>query len=211
MPDLRRLSEQWAGRRSSPESPPDTLDAAVRSAQKGDERAFTEIYRTVQPSLLNYVRAMVGEADAEDVTSDAWGRIARDLPSFRGDGRAFRAWAAVIARHRAIDHLRGRRPSATLPAEIWPSIMSNDDVEREVLDGLDTSTALAMIAALPPDQAQAVLLRVVIGLDAATAGQVLGKRPGAVRTAAHRGLRALASSLDSAETPDEAPPPRRGR
>jgi RNA polymerase sigma-70 factor (ECF subfamily) len=41
-----------------------------------------------------------------------------------------------------------------------------------------------------------VLLRAVIGLDATTAGQVLGKRPGAVRVAAHRGLRRLARMLD---------------
>ena len=42
------------------------------------------------------------------------------------------------------------------------------------------------------DSAEAILLRVVMGLDAETAGRVLGKRAGAVRTAAHRGLRRLA-------------------
>jgi RNA polymerase sigma-70 factor (ECF subfamily) len=45
---------------------------------------------------------------------------------------------------------------------------------------------------LPPDQAEAVLLRAVVGLDAGTAARVLGKRPGAIRTAAYRGLRTLA-------------------
>ena len=48
------------------------------------------------------------------------------------------------------------------------------------------------------DQAEAVLLRAVVGLDAATAAEVLGKRPGAVRVAAHRGLRRLARILDAA-------------
>ena len=57
-----------------------------------------------------------------------------------------------------------------------------------------------LIATLPPDQAEAVLLRVVVGLDAASAGRVLGKRPGAVRTAAHRGLRRLAELLERRET-----------
>jgi len=41
-----------------------------------------------------------------------------------------------------------------------------------------------------------VLLRTVLGLDAARAAAVLGKRPGAVRTAAHRGLRTLAHHLE---------------
>ncbi|HTX28443.1 MAG TPA: sigma factor-like helix-turn-helix DNA-binding protein, partial [Streptosporangiaceae bacterium] len=46
-------------------------------------------------------------------------------------------------------------------------------------------------------QAEAVLLRAVLGLDAATAAKVLGKRPGAVRTAAYRGLHTLATRLDA--------------
>jgi RNA polymerase sigma-70 factor, ECF subfamily len=40
------------------------------------------------------------------------------------------------------------------------------------------------------------LLRAVLGLDAARAAEVLGKRPGAVRTAAYRGLRTLARQLE---------------
>lgn len=55
-----------------------------------------------------------------------------------------------------------------------------------------------MIARLPRDQAEAVLLRVVVGLDAKAAARVLGKRPGAVRTAAYRGLRKLAEQLATA-------------
>jgi RNA polymerase sigma-70 factor (ECF subfamily) len=60
---------------------------------------------------------------------------------------------------------------------------------------------------LPPDQAEAVLLRVVVGLDAESAGKVLGKRAGAVRTAAYRGLRTLASRLEQAgDHPRPGPP-----
>ncbi len=55
---------------------------------------------------------------------------------------------------------------------------------------------MALISQLPRDQAEAVVLRVVVGLDAKSAAQVLGKRSGAVRTAAHRGLRKLAELLE---------------
>ena len=55
---------------------------------------------------------------------------------------------------------------------------------------------LRLIATLPRDQAEAVILRAVIGLDAKAAAHVLGKRPGAVRTAAYRGLRTLADRLE---------------
>ncbi|BFO14759.1 hypothetical protein SHKM778_11470 [Streptomyces sp. KM77-8] len=89
------------------------LTAAVRAAQDGDETAFRTVYRAVHPRLLGYVRTLVGEPDAEDVTSEAWLQIARDLERFTGDADRFRGWAARIARNRALDHIRmrGRRPA----------------------------------------------------------------------------------------------------
>jgi RNA polymerase sigma-70 factor (ECF subfamily) len=178
----------------------DTLDAAVERARAGDEDAFRSLYRAVQPRLLSYLRALVGRADAEDIASEAWTRIARDMRSFRGSGGEFRAWAATIAHHRAVDHLRRHRPGTTLPIEDMPHRAASNDTEREAVESISTASALAFIAELPPDQAQAILLRIVIGLDAPSAGKILGKKPGAIRTAAHRGLRNLARRLQSATT-----------
>ncbi|MGP4083192.1 RNA polymerase sigma factor, partial [Streptomyces sp. KR55] len=66
--------------------------------------------------------------------------------------------------------------------------------------------------------AEAVVLRVVVGLDAKTAAETLGKRAGAVRTAAHRGLKRLAELLgeagvdpESAGVLDALPPQREPR
>ena len=58
---------------------------------------------------------------------------------------------------------------------------------------MSTQAVLAAIASLPRDQAEIILLRVVAGLDTAEVAQLVGKTPGAVRVAAHRGLRRLAS------------------
>jgi RNA polymerase sigma-70 factor (ECF subfamily) len=76
------------------------------------------------------------------------------------------------------------------------------DPGDEAVAAVSTEAAIALIASLPRDQAEAVLLRVVMGLDAKAAAAVLGKRPGSVRVAAHRGLRRLAARL--AEVPDSA-------
>ncbi|MGX1476233.1 UNVERIFIED_CONTAM: hypothetical protein RKD50_005041 [Streptomyces canus] len=73
------------------------LGAAVARAQDGDENAFAVAYRIMQPGLLGYLRGIVGE-DAEDVASDAWLEIARNLGRFKGDGAGFRGWTATIAR-----------------------------------------------------------------------------------------------------------------
>ena len=101
------------------------------------------------------------------------------------------------------------RPATPAPAEDLACLAASDDTAALALDAVATDAAVGLIATLPPDQAEAVLLRVVVGLDAQAAAAVLGKRPGAVRTAAHRGLRTLARRLEQAS--DGAPlavPPR---
>src|SRR5580693_4404843 len=178
----------------------DAMAGVVERAQRGDPEAFRALYRDIQPRLLRYLHTLAGQ-DAEDVAAETWLQITRDLPGFSGDYDHFRGWAATIARHRALDHLRRaarRPPQVAVPADDLASWPAADDTAQHAIDGLATGAALALINTLPPDQAEAVLLRAVLGLDARTAGQVLGKRPGAVRTAAHRGLRTLARQLDAA-------------
>ena len=178
----------------------DDLTAAVAAAQRGDDEAFRLVYRAVQPLLLRYLRALVND-DAEDVASETWLQITRDLGSFRGDFDGFRGWAATIARHRAMDHVRRmrRRPAEAVPVEELTGLPDDADPAALALEAMSTQRAIALISTLPRDQAEAVMLRVVMGLDTASAARVLGKRVGAVRTAAYRGLRRLAARLHDAE------------
>lgn len=178
------------------------LDADLERACCGDETSFVRVFRAVQPGLLRYVRALVG-ADAEDVVSEAWSQAFRDLDRFRGDFDAFRGWVAAIARYRAIDHLRarGRRPMDPVPVEELLERPAAESTEGAALESAATAAALAAIKSLPKDQAEAVLLRTVMGLDAKAAGRVLGKRAGAVRAAAFRGLNNLARTLETETSP----------
>lgn len=179
-----------------------SLTDAVRSAQNGSEAAFRTVYRQVHPRLIAYVRTLVGAWDAEDVVSEAWFQIVRDLGRFHGDADRFRAWAARIARNRALDHLRrlDRRPRVAAGPEGAEVVQSTADTAGQALEALGTERAFALIQRLPHDQAEAVVLRVVMGLDARGAARVLGKRPGAVRTCAHRGLRRLGELLAAEAT-----------
>ncbi|HVQ94673.1 MAG TPA: RNA polymerase sigma factor [Mycobacteriales bacterium] len=190
---------------AGPGDVPDLSDL-VRAAAGGDDDAFCALYAAVQPGLLRYLWAMVGQ-DAEDVASEAWLQIARDIHSYRGEGAGFRAWAASVARNRALDQLRrqSRRPAQTFGLEALHDLADGQDTAEQAAEAVSTAAAISLIATLPRDQAEAVLLRVVLGLDAEAAGQVLGKRAGAVRTAAHRGLRRLARQLDRQAA---VPPPR---
>ncbi|WP_239091200.1 RNA polymerase sigma factor [Asanoa iriomotensis] len=169
----------------------------MHAALAGDEEAFRALYREVHPGLLRYLRVLVG-ADADDVASETWLQVCRDLTSFRGDLAGFRAWCVTVGRHRALDHLRRtrRRPETVAAEAHLAALAGTADTADAAADAIGTERALALIATLPRDQAEAVLLRVVVGLDAESAGKVLGKRAGAVRTAAYRGLRRLAETLE---------------
>lgn len=175
-------------------------DGVLSAAISGDPAAFAALYRDIQPRLRRYAWSLVGQ-DADDVTGEAWLQIARDMRGFNGDLDGFRGWTARIVRNRALDHLRA---TARRPAD--PTDMTDlvdhpaPDTATVALDAISTAQALEFIASLPRDQAEAVLLRAVVGLDSSTAGEVLGKSASAVRVAAHRGLKTLAKRLASEAT-----------
>jgi RNA polymerase sigma-70 factor (ECF subfamily) len=123
---------------------------------------------------------------------------------YRGDAAGFRVWLFRVARHRALDELRKasrRKEDNGDVTEYVTDWAAPDDTESAAAEREDTERALRLIARLPKDQAEAVLLRVVAGLDVAQTAKVLDKRDGAVRIAAMRGLKRLAAIL--AEQPLE--------
>ena len=95
-----------------------------------------------------------------------------------------------------------------MPVEAMEELAGLDDTEGRAMQAVEMRAVIDWIATLPQDQAEAILLRVVMGLDAESAGQVVGKRAGAVRMSAHRGLRRLAKDLErDAASGDPSPPP----
>jgi RNA polymerase sigma-70 factor (ECF subfamily) len=180
----------------TPDQARDDLDHALDGARRGDEAAFTVLYRALHPRILRYAAALVG-ADADDVAAEAWLQVARDLHRFTGDADAFRAWISTITRNRATDlhRARARRPVVLDDVLALADRPARDDTAEDAVQRLATARAVALVASLPREQAEAVLLRTVVGLDVAATARVLGKRPGAVRVAAHRGLKRLAAEL----------------
>ncbi|MBP2328594.1 DNA-directed RNA polymerase specialized sigma24 family protein [Kibdelosporangium banguiense] len=77
------------------------MAAALPEAQRGGEDAFRVLYRSVHPALLRYLRVLVGE----DVASEAWLQIVRDLASFRGEVDGFRGWAATRGLRKLAEYL----------------------------------------------------------------------------------------------------------
>jgi RNA polymerase sigma-70 factor (ECF subfamily) len=175
----------------------------VHAAQRGDEEAFAQLWREFQPGLLRYLRIKAAPV-AEDLAADIWLRVLRALPGFEGDEQGFRGWLYTTARNRLTDWYRSgeRRPELIEYSSLVVMPAANN-VEQEAAEHSATDRAVALIAELPPDQAEAVMLRIVAGMDVTRTAQVMDRSPGSVRVLCHRGLRRLEQRLlESEQSPE---------
>lgn len=176
------------------------FSSVLAAAGEGDEAALTEIFRAYQPRLLRYLRAQE-PGMADDLAADVWVAVARGLGRFRGDEAGFRGWIFTIARHRLIEHRRrqARRRTDPLPDERLDGPLDRGwggDPAWLVVEQMSAQqTVELLVADLAPEQAEAVLLRVVGGFDVAEVAQIMGRSPGNVRVLCHRALKRLATRM----------------
>lgn len=166
------------------------FETVLAGAQEGSEAAFARLWRDVNPSLLRYLG--LGGDNADEVAAETWLTVVRGLSTFRGDESAWRAWVFTTARRRAVDAARRRDRESRFGSRAaeWVVPLAPDCADL-VVDAATTHDAIQIVRRLPPLQAEVVLLRVVAGLSVHEVADVLGRTPGSVRVAAHRGLRAL--------------------
>lgn len=171
------------------------FDAVLVVAQRGGEWAFTLIYRELNPRILRYLWAQAPDV-ADDLASETWLGVAKRLHEFAGDETAFRGWVFAIARNRLVQHWRdrGRRPGDPVSPEILSLLAAPDEDATGAtalanLGGREAARAVAL--ALPHDQAEVVLLRLLGGLGVEQVAGLLGKRAGTVRVLQHKALRRL--------------------
>jgi RNA polymerase sigma-70 factor, ECF subfamily len=168
----------------------------IAAAADGDGAAFAILWRDTHPPLLRYLWVAAGDA-AEDLAGDVWLDVARRLPKFKGGEPEFRGWLFTMARRKVIDKRRheARHPESPTGDMAPLDRPASDDTFAAAAEGISTIAALELIATLPREQAEIIVLRVVVGMEATEVARIVGKTPGAVRVAAHRGLRALNARL----------------
>ena len=185
----------------------------LEGAQHGDEEAFARLWREFHPGLLRYLRIKAAPV-SEDLAADIWVRVLKALPGFEGDEQGFRGWLYTTARNRLTDWYRsGERRIDVIEHASLVVLPSATNVEEEAAENSATDRAIALIAELPPDQAEAVMLRIVAGMDVARVASIMGRTPGSIRVLCHRGLRRLeqrlaavvAAETAAAEVPDVEP------
>jgi RNA polymerase sigma-70 factor (ECF subfamily) len=174
--------------------PPDAValvSAATERARDGDEDALRLLFLLYADNVFGFVLSIVhDEHDAEDITSEVFARLPRALSHYRASATPFVAWLLRVARNAALDHLRAQRsvPLAEVPASGREELHAH-----ERLDDLRSA-----LEALPFDQRQVMVLRLVAGLTPAEVAQRIGRSVDAVHALQHRARRRLREELTQA-------------
>lgn len=180
---------------------PGEIGDLVHLAADGDERATHDLLALVHPLALRYVRTRLqrlpGDARhfIDDLAQEVCIGVLCALPRYRDRGRPFEAFVFAIAAHKIADLQRAamRGPGSTaVPSDQMPE-RADDSLgpEEQAVLSSDAEWAKKLLASLPRNQRELLLLRVAAGFSAEETGQMLGMTPGAVRVAQHRALSRL--------------------
>jgi RNA polymerase sigma-70 factor (ECF subfamily) len=183
----------------------DDPDELVDRARQGDGEAIGQLWRELNPRLLRYLAAR-GAPAPEDLAAEVWVEVVAKRGRVEGGAAGFRRFVFTVARHRLVDEFRraARRPEVLGEPPDGagaPGPAADLDPEATTLAREGLERALALFRRLPADQAEALLLRVLAGLDVAATAEVMGRPAGSVRVLTHRGLRALQRELVTESRP----------
>ena len=167
----------------------------AEAAKRHDADAWEAIYRAVYPRLRSYVDRRVGRDLGEDLVNETMTRAVASIDRFEWGPAGIDGWLFGIARRVTADHLRRQEREHRAMARVAPDLDSAGP--EEGLEADEDAAALRRgFAGLSADERELLELRVVAGLSAAQVAAVLGKRPGAVRTAQSRALAHLRQRLE---------------
>lgn len=158
-----------------------------------DPSTFGALYERHRISVYRYLRARTRtDDDALDLTATTFERAFASAGRFRRRDGGVHAWLFRIARNTAID--ASRRHRATVDLAGASAVLGRAAVEFSRRSE-ERDEVLDLVARLPNDQRDALLLRYAGGLSAREIGAVIGKRESAVQKQIQRGLAALRETL----------------
>ncbi|MGA8300204.1 MAG: sigma-70 family RNA polymerase sigma factor [Terriglobales bacterium] len=165
------------------------LVAAIRAGDQGAMATLYDRYSSIVYSVA--LRVLQDTGAAEDVLQEIFMQLWRN-PAFDASRGNMAAWLAVIARHRAIDALRRRKPEDDFETVVV-------SVEPDLASDADRSRAMAKVRqafeVMPPPQRSALEMAYFEGLTHAEIAEKTGEPLGTIKTRIRTGLSSLRKVL----------------
>lgn len=173
----------------------DDFETLLTEMKAGRPSAWDRCYTWLAPAIGGYLR-MQGATDVDDLASEVFLAVFRNLATFTGTEANFRSWVFVIAHRRLQDERRRRfrRPAnESLDQSHADQLGDADDraTEAAALRAIATDRVGHLCARLAPDQRDVILLRILGDLTVDQVAEALGKSPGAVKQLQRRAFEGL--------------------
>lgn len=183
----------------------DALEGLLSAIARGDRTAFAELYAATSGQLLALLLRMLQRRDwAEEALQDCYVRIWQKSESYTPQRGAPLAWLTTIARYRALDLLRARRPEDTESSfdEARPSPLERSDEGRSPEDHAVAREGIGRLEdcmeGLIEEQRQSVLLAYYEGYTHGELARRLKAPLGTVKSWVRRGLLQLRDCMGAA-------------
>lgn len=168
----------------------------IEAAKDGAEWAWESIYKDFAGPVTGYLRSR-GAGDPDDLSSEVFFQVARDIHRFEGDESNFRSWLFVIAHRRLVDDRRARsRTIDTVDEDSREIETEGGDVETEVMEHLALTRVEDMLDTLTEDQRNVLALRIIGDLTLEETAEVMSKRVGAIKALQRRALQSIKRQLE---------------
>lgn len=168
------------------------LLTAIQSGNQDAMASFFDRYSGLVYSVA--MRVLNDSGDAEDVMQEIFIQIWQDPGKFVSGRGSLGGWLVVIARNRAIDRLRRRKPSD--PVELF-ALPSSVNLDRESERALLLERVRGVMAGLPLEQRQSVELAFFDGLSHSEIAAKTGEPLGTVKTRIRLALIAIRKELSA--------------
>jgi RNA polymerase sigma-70 factor, ECF subfamily len=168
----------------------DLTDASILSAiHSGDEKGMAALYDQYSAVVYSVALRVLGDTGAaEDVLQEVFMQLWRNPRLFDPSRGRLGPWLAVIARHRAIDGLRKRRPETDI-ADVAVSVevdMAGDAERARAMEKVREA-----LGSMPSAQRQALEMAYFEGLSHSEISAKTGEPLGTIKTRIRSGLLAL--------------------
>ncbi|MGQ0503362.1 MAG: sigma-70 family RNA polymerase sigma factor [Panacagrimonas sp.] len=181
------------------------LKSLLIATATGDERSFAELYRLTSSHLFGLLLRMLQRRDwAEEAVQDCYIKIWQKAETYDSEKGAPLTWMLSVARYRALDLLRVKRPEVELPdgeeEHTLPPMTLADDSQDPLARASESQGIARMrlgLRELPPEQREAVLLAYYEGYTHQELAERLNAPLGTVKSWVRRGLARLREVMDT--------------